>query len=134
MNAIQMYRQTQAQTAPPGELVLMLYRGAVRFVAAGLAGIEARDIQSAHTNLVKAQAVIAHLRDTLDVERGGQVAQGLAQLYEYLSRRLMEANVKKDPVPAREVEGHLRELLGAWEQAVRSMGGAAGRPLSGVSA
>ena len=134
MNAIQMYRQTQAQTAPPGELVLMLYRGAVRFVAAGLAGIEARDIQSAHTNLVKAQAVITHLRDTLDVERGGQVAAGLAQLYEYLNRRLMEANIKKDPTPAREVEGHLRELLGAWEQAVRSMGGAAARPLSGVSA
>jgi flagellar protein FliS len=131
MNALQMYRQTQAQTAPPGELVLMLYRGATRFVSAGIAAIESHDIQAAHTNLVKAQAIISHLHNTLEVERGGEVAANLARIYEYLNHRLLEANVRKDAVPAREVERHLRELLPAWEQAVRSVGAA--RPLVGAA-
>jgi flagellar protein FliS len=133
MNALQMYRQTQAQTAPPGELVLMLYRGATRFVSAGIAAIESNDIQAAHTNLVKAQAIITHLRETLEVERGGEVAANLARIYEYLNTRLIEANVRKDAAPAREVERHLRELLPAWEQAVRSMGAAPARPLVGAA-
>lgn len=134
MNAYQMYRQTQAQTAPPGELVLMLYRGATRFVSAGVAAIEARDIQAAHTNLIKAQAIVTHLSATLDVERGGEVAANLARIYEYLNHRLLEANVRKDAAPAREVERHLRELLPAWEQAVRSVGPApAAAPLASAA-
>lgn len=132
MNAYQMYRQTQAQTAPPGELVLMLYRGAARFVAAAIEGIESRNIQTAHTNLTKAQAVITHLHQTLDTSRGGQVSASLASIYEYLNRRLVEANVRKDAAPAREVEGHLRELLAAWEQAVRQT--SPSRELAGVAA
>lgn len=132
MNAYQMYRQTQAQTAPPGELVLMLYRGAARFVAAGIEAIESKDIQTAHTNLIKAQAVITHLHETLDVATGGQVAENLGRIYEYLNHRLLEANVRKDAAPAREVQGHLRELLSAWEQAVRTT--APGRQAATVSA
>lgn len=119
MNAYQVYRQTQAQTAAPGELVVMLYRGAVRFAAAGAEGIEQRDIQAAHNNLVRAQAVIAELAETLDLERGGEIARNLLSVYEYLNRRLVEANLHKQAAPAREVEAHLRELLSAWEQAIR---------------
>ena len=119
MNAYQVYRQTQAQTAAPGELVVMLYRGAVRFVAAGAEGIEQRDIQGAHNNLVRAQAVIAELAETLDLERGGEIERNLLCVYEYLNRRLVEANLRKEATPAREVEAYLRELLAAWEQAIR---------------
>ena len=126
MNAYQMYRQTQAQTANPGELVVMLYRGAVRFVSNGIEGIEARDVAAAHTNLVKAQAIISELLQTLDVERGGDWARRLSSIYRYLLQRLLDANIRKDAAPAREVLGHLRELLAAWEQAVRMQTGAAG--------
>ena len=122
MNAYQTYRQTQAQTAAPGELVVMLYRGAVRFVARAIDGIESHDVQTAHTYLVKAQAVIAELLESLDVDRGGEVARGLVQIYEYMNHRLVEANLRKDAVPAREVEKLLRELLPAWEQAARQVG------------
>src|SRR4051794_32490327 len=104
MNAYQTYRQTQAQTAAPGELVVMLYRGAIRFVATAVEAIDKRDVEAAHTNLLKAQAIVAELLGTLDPERGGEIARNLASIYEYLNRRLMEANLRKDVVPAREVE------------------------------
>jgi flagellar protein FliS len=133
MNAYQTYRQTQAQTAAPGELVVMLYRGAARFVASAIEGIESRDVQTAHTYLVKAQDIITELLETLDVERGGDIAQNLARIYEYMNHRLLEANLRKDAKPAREVDKLLRELLPAWEAAVRQTP-ATSRPLVGASA
>lgn len=133
MNAYQTYRQTQAQTAAPGELVVMLYRGAARFVAGAIEGIESRDVQAAHTQLVKAQAVIAELLESVDVERGGDLGRQLVKIYEYLNYRLVEANLRKDAGPAREVESLLRELLPAWEQAVRQTAAPA-RPLVAASA
>lgn len=119
MNAYQTYRQTQTQTATPGELVLMLYRGAMRFVSRAIEAIEATDITAAHNSLVRAQDIIVELHATLDLERGGDVGRNLASIYEYLLRRLVEANLRKDAEPAREVLKLLRELLPAWEGAVR---------------
>ena len=119
MNAYQTYRQTQTQTAAPGELVLMLYRGAARFVSSAIEAIEAKDVAAAHNGLIRAQDIINELRSTLDVERGGEIGGNLASIYEYLNRRLLEANVRKDVEPAREVLKLLRELLPAWEEAVR---------------
>ena len=119
MNAYQTYRQTQTQTAAPGELVLMLYRGAARFVSSAIEAIDARDIAAAHNGLVRAQEIIAELRSTLDLERGGDIARNLESIYDYLNRRLLEANLRKDAEPAREVLQLLRELLPAWEEAVR---------------
>lgn len=128
MNAYQVYRQTQAQTAAPGELVVMLYRGAVRFVNTAIAAIEARDIENAHTNLVRTQAIIAELLETVDLDKGGSIARQLISIYEYLNHRLIEANLRKDAEPAREVERYLRDLLPAWEEAARQAQPAAARP------
>jgi flagellar protein FliS len=122
MNAYQSYRQTQAETAAPGELVVMLYRGAARFVGSAVEAIEACNVPTAHNNLVRAQAVISELLETLDLERGGELARNLMQIYEYMNHQLVEANLRKDVAPAREVERLLRELLPAWEQATRAAG------------
>lgn len=86
-----------------------------------------QDVQAAHINLVKAQACISELFESLDVELGGDVARNLQRIYEYLNYRLREANMRKHAAPAREVERLLRELLPAWEEAVRQTSGA-GRP------
>ena len=75
MNAYQAYRQTQAQTATPGELIVMLYQGAARFIVRGIEGIESDNVEVAHTYLVKAQAVIAELQSSLDVDGGGEWAR-----------------------------------------------------------
>jgi flagellar protein FliS len=133
MNASQVYRQTQAQTASPGELVLMLYQGALRFVTSAIGAIENRDLPLAHDRLVKAQAILTELTVSLDRERGGQVANNLASIYEYLNRLLIDANLRKDAAPAREVQRFLRELLPAWQEAVRQTAGAQRRVVAGVA-
>ena len=61
MNAYQTYRQMQTQTAAPGELVLMLYRCARRFLTASIEAIDHHDIAAAHNSLVKAQAIVSEL-------------------------------------------------------------------------
>jgi flagellar protein FliS len=128
-----MYRQTQAQTAPPGELVLMLYRGAVRFISAAIGAIDSKDVATAHNSLMSAQAIITELKDTLDLERGGKVAENLSHIYAYAHRRLVEANVRKDAAPAREVAHLLRELLPAWEAAVQQTAAAPSGSLVGAA-
>jgi flagellar protein FliS len=130
MNAYHAYRQTQTQTASPGELVVMLYRGAIRFVSKGIAALESQDIQGSHTNLVRAQEIVAELLGTLDLARGGEIADQLLGIYEYLNRRLVDANLTKDAAPAREVERFLRELLPAWEEAARQASPAPASTLS----
>jgi len=128
MNAYQVYRQTQAQTAAPGELVVMLYRGAVRFLSTAITAIEGNDIESAHLNLVRTQAIITELMESLDLDRGGEIARQLISIYEYLNHRLIQANLKKDAEPAREVEQLLRALLPSWEEAARQAAPTLGRP------
>ena len=132
MNAYNVYRQPQTQTASPGELVVMLYRGAARFVTSAIEAIERKDVQAAHNNLIRAQAIISELHETLNVERGGDIVKNLSQIYVYLNTRLIEANHRKDAEPAREVVRLLRELLPAWEEAARQA--AAARPASLVGA
>jgi flagellar protein FliS len=114
--------QTQAVlTASPGQLVLMLYDGALRFLAQAHAAMEAdqndwRRIEVINRNLLKAQNIIAELQGTLNHEAGGEVAANLDQLYAYYNRRLFEANFQKDVTPVIEVEGLLRELRDGWAE------------------
>ena len=133
MNAYNTYRQTQAQTAAPGELIVMLYRGAARFVARAIEAIEANELEASHNQLVRAQAVVTELLESLNVEQGGEVGRNLFRLYEFMNQRLVDANLRKDATPAREVERLLRELLPAWEEAVRLAGAGALRQAVSVT-
>ncbi len=110
------YRQTQLQTASPTELVVMLYRGALRFTRAGIDGVNRRDIGAAHTGFVRAQEIITELSATLDVERGGKLAQQLRTIYTYVGELLIRANVTKSSEPAEHALQLLEELLSAWQQ------------------
>jgi flagellar protein FliS len=130
MNAYNTYRETQTQTADPGELVVMLYKGAARFLASAIEAIEAKDIQTASNSFLRAQAVITELHETLDLTRGGEMAQNLSRIYEYMNYRLVDANLRKDAEPAREVERLLRDLLPAWEQAARETANTPARRLA----
>jgi flagellar protein FliS len=116
LNPYQQYRATKVETAGSVDLVVMLYQGAVKFIRLGIAAIEQNDPQAAHTNLVRAQDIVVELLGSLNHEAGGQVAAQLASVYDYCFRRLVTANVKKDPAPAREVVGILRDLGTAWQE------------------
>jgi len=112
------YRQTQVQTASPTELVVMLYRGAVRFAKAGIDGIAQNDLEAAHRGFLRAQQVVTELSVTLDFDKGGALARQLRAIYTYVNTRLVEANVRKNVEPAREAIHLLEELLSAWEAVV----------------
>jgi flagellar protein FliS len=115
-NPYQQYRATKVETAGSVDLVVMLYQGAVRFIRLSLEALERNDPQVAHTNFVRAQDIIVELLGSLNREAGGQIAVQLASVYDYCFRQLVLANVKKDPAPAREVLGIIRDLGTAWQQ------------------
>jgi flagellar protein FliS len=96
------YRTNSVLTASPGQLVLMLYDGALkamRLAREGFAQPESdpRRLEGINTNLLKAQAIIGELQDTLDHQAGGEFAATMHRLYDYYNRRLLEANIRKDP-------------------------------------
>lgn len=107
------YNNSKILTAKPAELTLMLYEGSIKFCNIALAAIEANDIQKAHTNIVKVQKIIDYLRQTLDMSY--PVAQDFENIYSYLSQRLVEANMEKDPEILSEVNGHLHAVRDNWK-------------------
>ena len=83
-----------------------------------------RRFELINTNLQKAQNIIAELQATLNHEAGGELSVTLDRLYDYYSRRLFEANLKKQVEPVVEVERFLRELRDAWAEMLRKEEGA----------
>lgn len=115
----QIYQQSSVQTATRGQLVIMLYEGAIRFTNAGIEGIHKRDYEKANNNLKKAQAIIHELIASLNKEF--EISIELDRIYEYWLHQLIQSNLKKNAVPAIEVLGHLHELRDAWKIAVKGV-------------
>ena len=116
-NAYQQYQRVQTQTASPGELVVMMYNGAIRFLNLAKKRIDAKDVSGANESLLRAQDIVLELMVSVDVTTG-QVARNLFDLYEFMHRHLVQANVRKDAGMVDEVIALLKELLPAWEQAI----------------
>lgn len=116
-NAYAQYNNSKVLTATPAELTLMLYEGAIKFCNMALMAMEQKDIQKAHTNIVKTEKIIDYLRTTLDMTY--PVAQDFERIYSYLSERLVEANMKKEPELLKEVCEHLRSVRDTWKEVMR---------------
>src|SRR5215203_4124640 len=97
------YQRSQVETSTPGQLVLLLYQGCVRFTQRGRVALEAGDVEGARVAFLRAQDIVAELMGGLNME-AGEIASNLFRLYEYLHRRLVEANVRRDVAAADEVE------------------------------
>jgi flagellar protein FliS len=114
------YRQISAHTASPGQLVLMLYDGALRFLEKSLIGFEMDDPiefnQTINNNLLRAQSIISELNCTLNLEHGGELARTLQRLYGYMDDRLMESNLAKKPEGIRDTIRRLTILRDAWQE------------------
>lgn len=109
-----LYRQTSIETASPGQLVLMLYRRAILATRQAAQAMERKEMEKAHKDLLRAQAIVFELKMALNPE-AGQLADGLAGLYDFFHRQLIDANVRKDPAPAQQVGAMMESLLEAWE-------------------
>jgi len=115
------YRANSILTASPGQLVLMLFDGALNALALARVACDdtsgnPRRVEVIHTHLVKAQRIIAELQGTLNLEAGGEFARTMYGLYDYYNRRLVEANIKKQSAPIAEVERLLGEVRNAWSE------------------
>lgn len=118
-NVSQQYAQTKIKTASAGDLVIMLYQGCIKFMRLGKKSIAKNDFEHANEYLIRSQDIIMELLTTLDAEKGGEIARNLAALYEYLYKRLIKANMKKDGEIIDEVEEIMLELLEAWQETVK---------------
>ncbi len=116
-NGYAQYNNNQILTASPAELTLMLYNGAIKFCNVAIAAIEKKDLEKAHTNIVKAEKIIEYLRATLDMKYS--VAKDFDNIYAYLDKRLVEANMKKDTAILEEICEHLRSVRDTWKEVMR---------------
>lgn len=114
------YLRTQVETASPGQLIVLLYDGAIRFMHRAIEGFDignpSERIETINNNLLRAQDIIAELTACLDMEAGGEIAANLFRLYEYMHHRLTHANVKKTAEPIREIVALMEDLKEAWTE------------------
>lgn len=115
-NAQNVYKQNQILNASPKKLVVLLYDGCIKNMKLAELSITEKKLDQAHTALIKSQDIIAELASTLNKEQGGQVAQDLNDIYEYLMRNLIEANRTKDISIVRKNREMMEELREAWAE------------------
>ena len=116
-NGYAAYNLRRIQTASPAELTLMLYEGAIKFCNIAIMGVEEKNIEKAHNNIVKVQRIINEFQATLNHKY--EVAKDFDAVYTYLYDRLTEANVKKDKEILEEVLKHLRTMRETWKEVMK---------------
>jgi flagellar protein FliS len=110
------YRQQSVLTATPGQLVVMLYDGCLRFLHQAAHALRAGEAGEADRRLRRAEAIIDELLTTLDKDGGGVVASRLEGIYVFSKRHLIEARIEGDPAMIEKVGELLGELREAWAQ------------------
>jgi flagellar protein FliS len=115
-NGIQIYRKTNVVTADPKRLVLMCYEGAIDCLKIGKQKIAEKDYEGKGKSIAKARGIIAELKTSLNFEQGGTIAANLDSLYNYMLKRITEADLENDVQAFEDVIGMLGELKSAWEE------------------
>jgi flagellar protein FliS len=125
------YRQTAIQTAPPEQLVVMLYDGAIRFLEQAKTALQ--EGHDASEPLLRAQDIIIELSSSLN-RAAGEVASNLARLYDFWIQWLLQAQIRRDPTKVEEVLGMVRELREAWGTIAQQQRKAAGGSSAALNA
>lgn len=124
VNPLRSYQQVSTQTATPGQLVLMLYDGAIRFLERAKTGFQYDDPllfnKTINDNILRAQEIINELNASLNMEAGGEFAANMRRLYEYMDWRLMMSNFKKEESGITEIIGYLTTLRDAWAEMLKN--------------
>lgn len=107
--------ETGISTADPHQLILMLFDGALLQLRTAATAMEKQDFATKGTAISKATEIIINgLKVSLDVEAGGELAERLSALYDYMSERLLHANLKNSQPTLDEVSNLLSSLREAW--------------------
>lgn len=115
--AAMQYQKNAVQTASPARLTLMLYDGAVKFANIAIEALQEGDLEKAHQNIIKVQKIIVEFRSTLDMKY--PVAKDFDVVYDYIYRRLVEANMKKDVKIMEEALKYIKEMRDTWKEVMR---------------
>jgi len=110
------YKEQSILTATPGQLVVMLYDGCLRFLHQAAYAMREGNVSESHARLTRAEAIIEELLATLDLEKGGVVASRLQGIYVFCSKHLIEARLGREPEMIEKVSELLGELRDAWAQ------------------
>jgi flagellar secretion chaperone FliS len=107
------YRQNAVLSASPGQLLVMLYDGARRYLYQAGVAMRAQDIEATHNRLQRAEDILVHLRNALDHDQG-QIAARLQSIYTFCLRHLRRARIERDPAKLEQVSELLGRLRDAW--------------------
>jgi flagellar protein FliS len=113
------YQKVKIETATPEALILMLYDGALRFMAQAEAAFEENNIEKINNFLLRVQAIFTELQCSLDREKGGDIAANLERLYIFFNNQLVEANMKKDVNYLLAIKPMVQNLRDSWEVAMQ---------------
>lgn len=118
MNAqMDQYTRNKILTATPAELTLMLYDGAIKFCNIAIMGIEQGNVQKAHDNIMKVERIIEEFQITLNFDY--PIANDYNNVYNYLIKRLRQANIEKSKEILEEVNAHIHTLRDAWKEVMK---------------
>ncbi|MFO7604003.1 MAG: flagellar export chaperone FliS [Gammaproteobacteria bacterium] len=119
-SAVQQYNQvgvaSSVESASPHRLIQMLMAGALEKIAIAKGYMERQEIAKKGSHISWAISIIDGLRASLNLEQGGEIAQNLDDLYDYMTRRLARANVENNTDLLDEVASLLRTIKGAWDE------------------
>jgi flagellar protein FliS len=119
--ALARYGAVKVTTSTPGQLLVMLYDGLLRFLREARAAMVAKDRARAGERINRAQAIIRHLLGTLDFPQSPQLCERLQSLYLFCNAHLLRANIEQDAEKIGEVAAIVVPLRDAWVQAVATV-------------
>jgi len=115
------YKQTAVKTANKGQILLMLYEAAIKYVKIATLAIEKKDIPGKGMAIGKVHDIINELVATLDFEVGGNIARDLERLYNFISEQLLKANMENSKEALITTQKLLETLLTGWRGAVEQV-------------
>lgn len=108
--------ETSVSEASPHKLIAMLYEGALKNLMIAKVFIDQKNYSKKSEHINKALSIINALRDGVNLEKGGEVAENLFALYDYCYRKVFEGSIKNDIEALDEVVAHIKGLEEAWTQ------------------
>ena len=122
-NGLYSYQTNDISTSNQGQLILMLYDGALQAVNQSIQCMSERDVAGQSRNILKAQDIINELSLALDMKQGGEVAKTLEQLYQFVLNQLIQANITSDKMYLESVIKVLSPLRDAWSRITETANG-----------
>lgn len=119
-NPYAQYRQTQVNTASPMELIFMLYNGGIQSLKKAKQALQSKQMEVVNQELIRSQNIVTELQMSLNPE-AGEMSENLFALYDYMYRRLVEANLQKSEPIMDEMMEMFEQFRSMWSQVMKEV-------------